>query len=647
MSIAPAAFSAETHRTAPRASATTRWRGLIELGLTLLAFGLLWWLAQPLADPAIAQGRNAIYAATHAAIDATTPAADPSNPLAQTLWLQSHVGEVLALWGTTGALVLALARSALPATGFACGAAALWLAACGVLQTHLLGRAGLGLVWQMGGYNAWWLLPTACLLAWPLLTRLTAALSRAVGGYPTPAQPQRLRSVWLYPGFMLLTGLGVLWLLDYAARGPSLKHLLGWQHLRAWCGAVVVYTVVAGLRLHLLQALAWVLSRVDRVHPHAVLEVEPGANHASPGSPKWWRWGVPLLGMLWVLAVVIYGKTHAHVEAITNELLRAPLYLLGGWVVYRWLGAGAGQPRWVQGRVWLRLACLAAVIVAALAALGDNGPLLVLAYTACMLSAVLALQAHLQHYPQRSAWLSVVLSALLVGALHALLVHGLAPWLSSLGHRLQTMNALHQLPVAQRLHEQLSVPMPVLALDFLPRLHWFMQSAPLEGYGLGHTPWCGHAGHLGAACEVWSNSLQKWVDNGAGVPWQIASDYSMAALVGVWGAPMAWLLWLALVLWLLRLLPQRAEMQHLAQQGSVNLDALGLWAVTLFAVTSLVQAAVTVLGTLAVTPMTGITLPLLSLGASSLWVCAFFAGLGAHVASPRHAVRGVIPKARR
>jgi cell division protein FtsW (lipid II flippase) len=120
----------------------------------------------------------------------------------------------------------------------------------------------------------------------------------------------------------------------------------------------------------------------------------------------------------------------------------------------------------------------------------------------------------------------------------------------------------------------------------------------------------------------------------------------MAALVGVWGAPVAWLLWLALVLWLLRLLPQRAEMQHLAQQGSVNLDALGLWAVTLFAVTNLVQAAVTVLGTLAVTPMTGITLPMLSLGASSLWVCAFFAGLGSHVALPHRAVRRVSPKAR-
>jgi cell division protein FtsW (lipid II flippase) len=614
MSTAPTAFSAAPHHTAPRASVgTPRWRGLLELALSLLALGLLWWLAQPLADPAIAQGRNAIYA--------PTPGADPGNPLAQTRWLQSHVGEVLALWGSTGALVLALARSALPATGFACGAAALWLAAWGVLQTHLLGRAGLGLVWQIGGYNAWWLLPTACVLAWPLLTRLAAALTRAAGGHPAPPQPQRLRSVWLYPGFVLLTGLGVLWLLDYAARGPSFKHLLGWHHLRAGCGAVVVYTVVAGLRLHLLQALAWVLSRVDRVH----LAVEPDANNASSGPKRWWRWGVPLLGMLWVLAVVAYGKTHAHVEAITNELLRAPLYLLGGWVVYRWLGAGAGQARMMQGRVWLRLAGLAAVVVLALAVLGDNGPLLVLAYTGCMLSAVLALQAHLQRYPQRSAWLSVALSALLVGALHALLVHGLAPWLSSLGHRLQTMNALNQLPQ----------PMPVLALDFLPRLHWFMQSAPLEGYGLGHTPWCGHAGHLGAAC-----------DKGAGVPWEIASDYSMAALVGVWGAPVAWLLWLALVLWLLRLLPQRAEMQHLAQQGSVNLDALGLWAVTLFAVTNLVQAAVTVLGTLAVTPMTGITLPMLSLGASSLWVCAFFAGLGSHVALPHRAVRRVSPKAR-
>jgi hypothetical protein len=253
----------------------------------------------------------------------------------------------------------------------------------------------------------------------------------------------------------------------------------------------------------------------------------------------------------------------------------------------------------------------------------------------------------LQRHPQRSAWLSVVLSALLVGALHTLLVHGLAPWHSSLGHRLQTMNALHQLPVAQRLYEQLNEPVPVLAFDFLPRLHWFMQSAPGSGYGLGHTPWCGHAGHLGAACEVWNGKLGKLVDNGAGVPWQISSDYSMAALVGVWGAPVALLLWLALVLWLLRLLPQRSEMQHLAQQGSVNLDALGLWAVTLFAVTSLVQAAVTVLGTLALTVMTGITLPLLSLGASSLWVCAFFAGLGAHLTLPRHAVRTALPKVQR
>ena len=584
----------------------SRWRSLLELGLTLLSAALLWKLAQPLGDPAIASGRNAIYANAN---------------LHHVAWLQSHVGMVLALWAITGSLVLVLARCALPATGFVCGAAALWLLAWGAVQQSMPGEV----LWQVAGYNAWWLLAAGCVVLWPVLIRLAAALARLKGINLVRPPPQALRSVWLYPGFVVFSGLGLIWVIDYAARGPKSNHLLGWHQLQKWWWAVLLFTVVAGLRLPLLQAMTWVLSRVDSVHTPGAVQVSDSSIAARKWlRGKWLRWIVLSLGLGYVVAVVMYGiHNDGKAAALTNELVRTPSYLVGAWVVYRWLGASSGstQTKKMPSKIWLRMAIVSFVVLLAFFILNDNGPLLVLTYTACLLLLALVWQERL---PQLASWVSVLLSALAVWGLHTLLIQVVAPYNFNLKQRLQTLQVFLEIPVDKLLYEQLAIPMPVLASDFLARLHWFMQSAPWSGHGLGHTPWCGYAGQLGAACG-----------NGVGVPRQIVSDYTFAALVGVWGAPMAILILLGLVLWLFRLLPQRWDAQYLVQQGSVNLDALGLWAVSLFAVTSLVQTTITVLGTLAVIPMTGITLPLLSYGGASLLVCAFFAGLGAHVAVPR------------
>lgn len=585
-----------------------RWQTAQEMIFTLAAGSLLLWLAQALADPVLAGGRNGIYLQ-----------AESGSATAHAYWLQTHVGTLLLAWSALGTLVLMVGRAALPTAGKLCASAVLWLLAWGTLQQTWQGDA----LWRVADFNAWWVLAGLAFLLWPVLTRLVAYL--AGPGQTHPAQI--LRSVWVYPGFILLSGLSVLWLLDYAARGPQPKHLLGYKQLQTWLGAVVIYTVIAGVRPAMLGTLAWVLSRIDKRSGEAV------AQQAAPSL----RWSVAVLTTLAMGTVIVCGSRGLLKPAVTNELLRAPLYLVGGWMLYRWQGAAARNGWHMNIRLISRLLLVAGVPLLALAVLGDKGPMLILAYSGAIILSLLALQAVMGPRPRSSILVAILLSSCLVWGLHAALVNLIAPWTDTLNTRLQALQILHDLPDATLWQEQLNITAPTTPLDFLQRLHWFMQSAGVWGHGLGHTPWCGYSGNLGAACEAWVGSRHEFKDNGAGVPWQTASDYGYAGLTGVWGPILAALALVLLVSWLWRLLPRRTDLQT---QGVVSMDALGLSMVALFAVTTLVQTAITVLGTLAITPMTGVTLPLLSYGTSSLWVCAFFGGVGAHVLrSPRRHAR--------
>jgi cell division protein FtsW (lipid II flippase) len=109
----------------------------------------------------------------------------------------------------------------------------------------------------------------------------------------------------------------------------------------------------------------------------------------------------------------------------------------------------------------------------------------------------------------------------------------------------------------------------------------------------------------------------------AGVPDQMQSDYVSFALLSLWG-PLATLLILTgLLLWLWELMRQGPETHTLA----MNFALLRQWIVTGFAVTSAVQIVISTAGTLGKMPLTGLSIPMLSMGGAGLLSTALFAGL--------------------
>lgn len=523
----------------------TRNLAWLEFLLTLLAVLTLIWLAQDLAAPSLAYGRNSIY--QHAIW--------PSQA-GQALWLQTHIGNVMTVVISCGALVLHLARFAIPTSGFLCGTAAIWFAALGAVQTTWPQEPQ----WQWMGTHAALVTSFIALAIWPFVTRGC----KKVFPHLAPTPKQSLRSLWQYPLFALLTGIGVLIWLDYSARGPAKYHLMGVRQLYYWVGAVVTYTVMAGLRLPLLSMLAWVLSRADHV-----------SAHNRQARYKLLRVSTVFAFVAWMAGIAALGQADKNLLAATSELLRAPIYILGAWALYRWYGQRGGN--WSL-RVWGWLLGLSLTLTLALAATHDNGPVLVMAYTAVVLSSVGGVTQWLARYPRIHTWASIVVAAGFVLAVEWALV-GLASHLSEILHlRLQTLEVFQSLPTALRDHKGL----PVSAYDFLLRLHWFIQNTPMFGFGLGHIPWCGYEGHIGGLCG-----------SEDGTPWQTQSDYSAAALIGFGGPLLAMLMLTCLVIWFWRLLPQATDTTPMRYEGVVSLDAFGLWIVALFAISSLVQIGVT------------------------------------------------------
>lgn len=149
----------------------------------------------------------------------------------------------------------------------------------------------------------------------------------------------------------------------------------------------------------------------------------------------------------------------------------------------------------------------------------------------------------------------------------------------------------------------------------IARLHWFSEAsddAGWFGFGFGKVPWYG--------------------SRTAGVPEQIQSDYTFTALVGVVGHLGTLLVVALFAAWILSLLVhlirRLADRDHLTRTESF-LTWFGFFGVLSF----LLQAAITILGNIRAIPLTGITWPAISLGATSflttIVICAF-AYAGAH-----------------
>ena len=160
-------------------------------------------------------------------------------------------------------------------------------------------------------------------------------------------------------------------------------------------------------------------------------------------------------------------------------------------------------------------------------------------------------------------------------------------------------------------------PMTAAVSDFA-RLIKFSEAAPASGYGLGSLRWCSNEG----SC----------------LPIQVLSDYFPVLLTGAFGESMTILLFALLVLGYF-LLMVRAGLG--LAKGGVLVPLV--YAVAFFLLfSSLVQTAITFLGNWRLMPLTGLGLPVLSMGWSSMISVALGLGalgmaerLGQRVASPQ------------
>ena len=591
-----------------------------ELLLTCCVLALLATVAKPLADGDRPLGLGLRYAASPdiPLAHALSVAADKNdvlfwppplhfvplnssqvqrNKALRAQWLNRHAGSILALLGACGWIALSLGRKFKPSNNFSnfnklssmrarqALIAALWCLTAHLLDTFgtrwpVLGQTQITL-FLLGPVDIW-----LCAAGAFFLLAIIALMDNRPASYLHHRHYQHTAaSPWIYPGFVFFCGLGWLWLLDWAARGHLDKQFIGIYQLDFLWLAFTLLSLVAAHQSQLLAGISRLASWLDRVGAHQL--------HLPNGL-------MLTCLLLWITLIVTAGqfsagdgvqaKNYQRHAALLAELMRVPVWLALGWMVYRWVETGQ---RVSQGM------CAAAALLATLM-LGlkfdhDGGAML--AQTIAVIWIFCAVMQHAwsrrlkRHYSLLASWLIAIGAAGLgsAGALKLAFMH--AP-----ESRIAALARDYQGP-----------------LDFLSMIYWMLDAVPRSGFGIGNTPWCGYAPLAGLATQC----------KRAGVPDQIQSDYVTVALLALWGWLATLVLLTALLVWLWELMRSR----YSTHTGGLNFNLLRQWMVSGFAVTSGVQIVISVAGTLGQMPLTGLAIPMLSLGGAGLASAAIFAGL--------------------
>jgi len=484
----------------------------------------------------------------------------------------TSIGYILVLWGVLGWISL---KAAAYGTGRMAGILA------------VIGASGLGgAVIDAYGIES---------QVWLGLSALAFFGFLAVGG-STLIRSQRNATVsqhalahlhgwWVWPSWILLSGLGVIWLMDLAARGPHQLMLIGLHQLDAlWLASLLVMPFMLWAHHALLKSGLW-LREIWR----------------TPRGPL--VTGIVLIVMLvfciWLGRYATFGHQRGFPHQ-SAELIRVLIALSLAWLMSRYAEWGAADSRRAAAAGLAFTMMLG--VVSSLIISGDLGP--VLAMLLGGLPLVVAILIPRQYGSQYGVRL-IFATACLVG-LFAVVQAGLMVWMPDSSWAPQRL--------VDRVEATLS---PFDArLDFAAQFAWLLDAATTQGFGLVSVPWCGAMPMLGLGnCT-----------NTSGVPVQLGSDYVFVGLAALWGryaataiASLTALLFVALAF---VSLPRR-NCQSPAMLPTALLHA---WIVVAFAALSLGQLVVSTAGNVGVIPVSGITQPLLGLGAVSL--CAMAAWFG-------------------
>ena len=306
------------------------------------------------------------------------------------------------------------------------------------------------------------------------------------------------------------------------------------------------------------------------------------------------------------------GRPH-----ISGELLRLGVCGALAWFAYR-IGEWRVSAQRARANLQHLLVGLA-LCAAGLVVSDDKGPLLVLALAGAVLLGAPVLQW--VGGGGRRGWVrgarngaALVLALALAIAALGLWRTALTDWLPRISHDAAAREAMRANPFDA-------------ASPNLAQARWLMDATPASGFGLARVPYCGARAHAGeAGCTLAS-----------GAPLQMPSDFAFVPLLATWGATGASALVLGMLLWLFSL---PAGMLAAQRSGGPcdAADPLGLLPVWLVAVPALVaqaQTMVSVGATLGWSSLTGVTMPFLGYGTTSLCAVALAVGLAAHPKSNR------------
>ena len=415
--------------------------------------------------------------------------------------------------------------------------------------------------------------------------------------------PQTVATRVGYGGFVVATGIGWLLLLDLSANGnPSNRYLALYHQGHLWL-AMLLLTCISFMRQPLGRGFSWTLAMFDGL----------AATTARALGPV----GAKLAAVALTLALIAtFGALLANLRQVTSELGRLWLMMGAAWFFFL-RGAPLAERLARNGtsmaslvRYVLPLAFVVVVLIGAMTLTRDMGPLLISGYAAgAFVAASGAMWLH-QRYRLTYAAFATALIVFIA-------------WIAIVTFALFRVGAVDDVTAARL--ENLAAPL-ASGNDQLALVTWFQRASPINGYGLGAVPWCGYGASVGCA----------------GVPAQVQSDYTFTALVGAFGAPVAWILTLGCALWLHRLIRHhgrvtRGEPHFVARAGRIVSDEQGFlsWLALTWVVLALCQLAVTVAGNLAVIPLTGVTFPFVSFGMTSLFVNVAMLALAINVNVPR------------
>jgi hypothetical protein len=575
------------------------------------------------------------------------------------LRLNRELGQVLALWAAALWLSLALSRMrpALPLRALALSGL-WWLTArqTGIAPSHTL----------------------QAVLILPLALALIDTVLRIAMRRPMPALPHATAArPWHAAAWVMFTGLGLIWLTDYAARGYPANAFLGLYQAQSMFLAYVVLASMAMFAVPILTTAMAAFSMLDRLSPlrtiallslgvaavafaAVALAPEPGGGDAQRVASD-------------------ASRAALGIEALPQPALLMTicvLALLVGAAAW-WFGTadrstqGSGLMRWLSGAsgAGLLLAILAIPAIAlpirqfigGSSAAGEAARWVFWWIAAWLIYRWVErphlLTANVGAYLARFAWLGVAVAVLATtmavlirdfgqttAALLALSVPCCVVLAAAIGgvwrrrSGATTGAARAGLQAMQDLTVVLVLILSSSALYLLAeqlgagqshvaeRLEAIASPFSAERDFLAELRWLGDAGGW-FGFDVGSTPWCGWVGSLGGVcrgvPMQIQSDYVFNGLGAIYGYPAAFLMVAAMLFWCFQL----ARAPDGATDRVYSARIFRAWLLTWMAISLATQALVTILGSQGLALMTGIPLPLFSYGSAGLISAAALCGL--------------------